>query len=320
MLDLNRNLLRRVHPESFLQHSGSGLQELWLMENAISHVAELRSLLETLPRLTFLDMSNNNLEEIPFGSIRGHPTLERLHLDHNKIRFVDREAFTAMPALTELRLRNNSLTNMLPAPLWNLPALKGLDLSGNYFRRLEPRLLANLPSLRKLDLSENEIDLVDPTSFLDTPMLENVNLSANLISSTHATTFRNLRGLFELDLSNNRMQEFVGGLPRGIEYLHLSGNKIGKIPPQPSPDLDLPALKMLDLNDNRIQRLPGNGVKTLVKLKKLYLAENSLKVLGDGSLDGLSHLEVLDFHQNRITQVRVLPYILNHTKLVHIHN
>lgn len=81
-------------------------------------------------------MSYNLLEAIPFGSLRGHPTLEHFNLDHNHIHLIDREAFVAMPALRELRLKNNSLSNTLQPPLWNLPELKGLDLSENFFRQV----------------------------------------------------------------------------------------------------------------------------------------------------------------------------------------
>ena len=124
IIDISHNQVHRIHPEFFPHRSGNGLEELWLINNDLSHVSELRSVLESLPRLKFLDLSHNQLEEIPFGTLRGHPTLERLHLDHNRLRFLQRESFTGMPALRELRLRNNSLTNLLETPFWNLPALK----------------------------------------------------------------------------------------------------------------------------------------------------------------------------------------------------
>lgn len=123
-MDLNHNLIHRIHPEFFPHRTGNALEEIWLINNDLSHVAEIRSVLEALPRLKFLDASHNQLEEIPFGALRGHPTLERLHLNHNRLTFLQRETFTAMPALRELRLKNNSLSNLLEAPFWNLPALK----------------------------------------------------------------------------------------------------------------------------------------------------------------------------------------------------
>lgn len=123
-VDLNHNLIHRIHPEFFPRRAGNALEEMWLINNDLSHVAEIRAVLEALPRLKFLDASHNQLEEIPFGALRGHPTLERLHLNHNRLAFLQRETFTAMPALRELRLKNNSLSNLLEAPFWNLPALK----------------------------------------------------------------------------------------------------------------------------------------------------------------------------------------------------
>ncbi|CAH0557026.1 unnamed protein product [Brassicogethes aeneus] len=307
-LDLNRNNLRRVHPESFLQHSGSGLEELWLVENDISHVAELRSLLDALPRLQFLDMSYNNLEAIPFGALRGHPTLEYLHLDYNKIHLIDREAFMAMPALRELRLKNNSLSDMLEGPLWNLPALKGLDLSGNFFRRLEPEFLANLPALRRIDVSLNELTFIDPAFFILTPELEHVNISFNALSALHPATFRHLLGLYELDISHNRLLEFVPGLPRGIEYLHMSHNQITALPLQPSPDLDLPSLRLLDISSNRIHKLIKGGLITMPQLRRLYVSHNLIQSISETALEGLNRLETLDFHENRITEIH--PYAL----------
>lgn len=124
LLDLNDNRIRRIHPEFFLQPFDSGLEELRIVNNELEDVMQLRIILEALPHLRFLDMTNNRLQDITYGALRGHAYLERLHLDHNRLKRVVREAFIAMPALRELRLRNNSLSNYLEMPLWNLPALK----------------------------------------------------------------------------------------------------------------------------------------------------------------------------------------------------
>lgn len=115
----------QVHPESFLMSSGRGLETIHLQHNNIDRIQEVRSVLDALPTLRYLDISNNKLTEIPFGALRGHGTLEQLHLNNNFIRLIERDALMAMPSLRELRLRNNSLTDLLPMPFWNLPALKG---------------------------------------------------------------------------------------------------------------------------------------------------------------------------------------------------
>ncbi|XP_018336498.1 protein artichoke-like [Agrilus planipennis] len=302
-IDLSKNLVHQVHPESFLQHSGSGLEELWLVQNDITHIAEVRSLLDALPRLTFLDLSYNNLDAIPFGVLRGHPTLERLHLDHNRLRIIDREAFMAMPALTELRLKNNSLSDILVGPLWNLPNLKGLDLSENYIQRLEPPFLENLPSLRRLDLSGNGLMEVDPNAFLETPALEHINISHNEIESLHPATFNHLLNLYELDVHFNRLKDFLPGLPRTLEYLYLSDNQINYIPPTSSADLDLPNLKTLDLTMNRLQEIPPAILESLPQLKRLLVGKNEISHLEGSTFKGIAKLHHLDLSKNRISVI-----------------
>ncbi|XP_071638826.1 uncharacterized protein Atk isoform X1 [Temnothorax longispinosus] len=299
-IDLNHNLIHRIHPEFFPQRIGNALEEIWLINNDLSHVAEIRSVLEALPRLKFLDASHNQLEEIPFGALRGHSTLERLHLNHNRLAFLQRETFTAMPALRELRLKNNSLSNLLEAPFWNLPALKGLDLSENYFRHVEPRLFTNLPNLRRLDLSGNAIGLIEPESFLGTPVLEHVNISGNALSVLHPLTFRHLTNLYELDVGLNRMLEVVPGLPKDIEHLHMPKNRIVALPTVSSQDLALPALRSLDLSSNGIERILPGALADLPNLRKLNLGYNALRLLDDGVFDGLTGLEQLDLRCNRL--------------------
>ncbi|XP_026667034.1 protein artichoke [Ceratina calcarata] len=300
VVDLNHNLIHRVHPEFFPRGPGNVLEEIWLINNDLSHVTELRSLMEALPRLKFLDVSHNQIEEIPFGALRGHPTLERLHLDHNRVAFLQRETFTAMPALRELRLKNNSLSNLLEAPFWNLPALKGLDLSGNYFRHIEPRLLANLPNLRRLDISGNAVGLIEPDSFLGTPALEYINISGNALSVIHPLTFHHLNNLYELDIGWNRMLEIVPGLPRNIEHLYMPMNRIVALPAVSSQDLDLPVLRSLDLSANGIERILPGSLADLPNLRKLNFGYNSLRILEDGAFDNLSRLEQLDLRYNRL--------------------
>ncbi|XP_063978385.1 protein artichoke [Diachasmimorpha longicaudata] len=300
VLDLSDNLVNRIHPEFFIQRSGSGLEELSIINNHLNHVDELRSILGALPRLKLLDASHNQLQEIPFGALRGHPTLERLHLDHNKLSFLQRETFSAMPALRELRLRNNSLTNLLEAPFWNLPGLKGLDLSENYFRHVEPMLLANLPNLRRLDLSGNGITLVEPDSFINTPSLEHLNLSRNAISVIHPMTLGHLTALYEVDVGWNRLLEVVPGLPKNIEHLHLAMNRIIMLPMIEGQDLALPALRSLDLSANGIDRILPGTLSELPSLKKLHLGYNSLRILEEGTFDGLMRLEQLDLRYNRL--------------------
>ncbi|XP_017122249.1 protein artichoke [Drosophila elegans] len=297
---LQNNLIRRIHPESLLQASGSGVEAVHIYNNEIGHVEVLRALLDALPTLRYLDMSGNVLSELPYGALRGHGTLEQLHLNHNRLRLIERDALMAMPALRELRMRNNSLSADLPLPFWNLPGLKGLDLAQNQFGRVDSQLLAGLPSLRRLDLSENGLTDVAPNSFRHNPLLETLNISSNELTKIHSSTLIHLERLFEVDASYNQLKTMIGGLPRIVERISLKGNQITSLPAAASKDLQLPNLRMLDLSQNRIEQLPRHGFQGASELRVLSLAQNELRQLEDTSFIGIQRLELLHLQENQL--------------------
>ncbi|XP_036326494.1 protein artichoke-like [Rhagoletis pomonella] len=300
---LHNNHIRRIHPESFLQASGSGVETIYAYNNEIEHVGVLRSLLEALPSLKFLDMSNNYLTDVPFGALRGHGTLEQLHLNNNLLRTIERDALMAMPALRELRMRNNSLSSELPMPLWNLPGLKGLDLAANNFRTVDSYLLSGLPSLRRLDLSENGLVKFDPTTFIHNPMLETLNISYNELATIHPATFRNLNRLFEVDASYNLLTDIIPGLPKIVERISMRGNTISTLPFSIGKSLSLPNLRMLDLSVNRLEQLPKYGFQGMPQLRVLSLANNRLRSLDDTAFIGAARLELLHLQDNGLTYI-----------------
>ncbi|XP_023033799.1 protein artichoke [Drosophila willistoni] len=308
---LHNNLIRRIHPESLLQTSGnSGVESMHIYNNEISHVEGLRALLDSLPTLRFLDMSGNLLSELPFGSLRGHGTLEQLHLNNNQLRLIERDALMAMPALRELRMRNNSLSSELGKPFWNLPGLKGLDLAQNQFTQVDSQLLAGLPSLRRLDLSENGLRELAAISFRHNPLLETLNISSNELTNIHPGTFSHLERLFEVDASYNQLPTVIPGLPKIVERISLKGNQIGSLPAAATKTLQLPNLRMLDLSQNRIDQLPRHGFHGAPQLRVLSLAQNQLTQLEDTSFMGIQRLELLhlqDNHLNLADERSLLP-------------
>lgn len=72
--------------------SGRGIETIHLQNNDIARIEEIRSVLDALPMLRYLDLSNNKLTAIPFGALRGHGTLEQLQLNNNYIRLIERDA------------------------------------------------------------------------------------------------------------------------------------------------------------------------------------------------------------------------------------
>lgn len=296
ILDLTKNYLRRINPDAFVYPSGITLEELRLTNNQLHDVQEMKLLIGNIPRLKFLDLSKNSFEQIPVDMMRGHLTLERLQLDENSIKRIPRKAFSGMPSLRELSLKNNTIYDLSNGPYWNLPGLKGLDLSQNQIRKIDSGLLSYLPSLRRLDVSENQIDTVMSDSFMGNLELETINLSKNMITSFHTLTFSFLPKLFEIDVGWNRLREVIPGLPQNLEYLRLNKNQIFHLPN----DLDLPALRLLDLSGNLLRVVPKNAFRTMTRLQWLYLHDNSIDIIELRSMSALSKIEHINMRNNRL--------------------
>lgn len=205
-----------------------------------------------------------------------------------------------MPGLRELRLKNNSLSNALDFPIWNLPGLKGLDLSANRFARLDAQLLVGVPSLRHLDVSANRIAAISSGAFDATPLLETINVSYNQLSTIHPSTLNRLDRLFELDASHNELRDFVPGMPRSVERIHLGGNHIATLAPAGGKAMNLPHLTWLELADNELYRVPRMSMQYLGKLRYLGLAANRLQTVDELSLVGLKELEQLNLQDNKL--------------------
>ncbi|XP_055000591.1 leucine-rich repeat-containing G-protein coupled receptor 6 isoform X2 [Sorex araneus] len=86
---------------------------------------------QQLPRLRVLDLSHNQIEELP--SLHRCQKLEEIGLQHNRIWEIGADTFS------------------------QLSALRALDLSWNAIRSIHPEAFATLHSLVKLDLTDNQL-------------------------------------------------------------------------------------------------------------------------------------------------------------------
>ncbi len=78
--------------------------------------SEVDSIVSGLPRLDFLDLSNNEQEEINSDMWLGIQTLIFLSLSFNKISLLHAGAFSTLPNLQRLILSINHIDTILPAP------------------------------------------------------------------------------------------------------------------------------------------------------------------------------------------------------------
>ncbi|XP_076846223.1 podocan [Brachyhypopomus gauderio] len=274
-LHLKNNKLEKIPTGAF--DDLSQLRELYLQNNLLSNDGMDNNTFSRLTRLEYLDLSNNNLTEVPSGLPRG---LVLLHLEKNSIGRIPSDALTPIRNLQYLLLHNNRLRarDIHRDAFRGLKRLHTLHMYNNLLERV-PR---GLPRRAKtLMLLHNLISEIGRDDLVALYTLTELNLSYNRLSSTklHREAFRKLRLLEELDLSGNRLQTLPQGLPKSLRVLRVKDGQVGEVPHG---------------------ALAGMG-----KLRELQLSNNLLKVSSfhQGAWQELSSLTTLDLSGNLLSHV-----------------
>lgn len=232
-LDLSHNNLTVLHDSSGLSRL-INLIELRITHNQLARCEE--SALANLRNLQILDLSHNRLPALPskfFQPVR--VTLKKLNMSFNSISVLVPTLFDSLNQLESLDLSHNDITSH-----W-----------------INDRLFKNLTQLHYLDLSFNKLTVLSsPTTFSSLQQLETLSLQHNELRQV-PETIQYLRYLSSLDLSQNLIHEISNASYlsncRLLFNLNLESNLLENITRDAF--VDLPALKVLNLANNRIHYL-----------------------------------------------------------------
>ncbi|XP_015432125.1 PREDICTED: lutropin-choriogonadotropic hormone receptor [Dufourea novaeangliae] len=258
------------------------------------------AVLTTAVNLTKLDLTNNNITDIPVRAFHRISSLEVLLLRRNRLHMIADDAFT------------------------NLTSLRVLELDDNYLTKI-PTAIVKLSGLEDLSLSNNRIETLDGRVFQRVTNLLSLDLRGNPIRQIHGDTFQNLRKLRKLILSNLKELRIFPNLngTRSLEVLRLDRAQVTDVPVnlcEQCPklkSLDLKSnyltampnlrncseLRVLDLAINQISSLPEEPFNGLDMLHDLLLSNNRLTMISSDSLVGLTRLQVLDLESNYIEYI-----------------
>lgn len=175
-------------------HMSLNYQKINLSSTSFVHVPSLRvltlakSLIATalnldpspfspLSKLTFLDLSHNNIANIKESMLKGLVNLKVLKLQHNNLARLWKSAnlggpvlfLKEVPNLTTLLLDSNGLDEIPADALKGLKDLQEMSLDNNLLNRLKDGVFDDLQSLKALFLQKNMITTVRPEVF-KTPM------------------------------------------------------------------------------------------------------------------------------------------------------
>ncbi|KAI4489954.1 hypothetical protein M0804_004136 [Polistes exclamans] len=248
-----------------------------------------------LPSLTHLDISDNDLFEIPKYFESSFPRLTHLYLSDNKL---SSSFFHYIPATTQYiyleRNRGNLELTTFPSGVY------GLILNNNYLHwNIEP---VNLyPNLRVLSI-RNCNDIVKIIQRLEKGKLFDLDISVNNLDYIDSELFNNATSLqrFSLDQNNIKSLNFLAPLC-SLKDLSVAYNKLIYISANLFSNQDL--LTTLNLRGNRIALIDKDAFSNLRMLEKLDLAENRLMKLPDSWMYTLERLYYLNLKSNHFSTI-----------------
>ncbi|KAM3958061.1 LOW QUALITY PROTEIN: capricious [Aphomia sociella] len=243
------------------------IQRLIIRNNKIKTID---SSMQFYADLQHLDLSQNDLVNIPTKSFAYQRKLQELHLNHNKISSVTNTTFQGLNSLTVLNLKRN-LEELTNGVFSTLQRLEELNLGQNRISRIEPRAFAGLTALRILYLDDNQLSSVPTTSFSLLGSLAELHVGLNAFSYLPDDAFAGLNKLTVLDLN-------------GAGLVNISGNAFR----------GLPGLRSLNLFGNKLSVVPTNQLSGLTRLEELYVGQNDFLALESHSFKGLKNLKLLD--------------------------
>ncbi|XP_076162474.1 uncharacterized protein LOC143144199 isoform X2 [Ptiloglossa arizonensis] len=268
--------------------------------------------------LTSLDLSFNNISQLPADTFYNTPDLRSLDLRSNFIVVLEPGTFE-LSHLETLNLQDNKIESLRKQSFHGLELLQQLDLSGNQLSQLSTEQFRNLKNLRILNLSNNKIRSL-PKDVFEGTKLEILDLSRNKFTVIPSPSFLEVGyTLRDLDLADNFVDHIDStAFPTSqLVSLNLAHNRLTILPDNSF--VSLGKLLRLNVSQNVLQANFKELFHYLPGLKQLFLTNCGLR---DVPLLPLTNLNILDLSYNSIdsTSDKQFQYLKNLKVLLLVNN
>ena len=186
----------------------------------VSHnqLAELPDLSHpSLSRLRHLDLSHNVIKVLDQHALRRLSQLRRLDVSHNQLRVIGGDTFReGPPSLETLLLDHNGLVQVEDDAFLGLSGLRWLRLDNNGLTSLSAGTFRGPGHLTALDASHNTLDKLRNDTFSALVRLQSLQLNHNRLEKLEMSAFIGLSSLTEVNLDSNPLQLQHSSLPAGV--------------------------------------------------------------------------------------------------------
>ncbi|KAG4068364.1 hypothetical protein HA402_007884 [Bradysia odoriphaga] len=232
-----------------------------------------------------------------------------------KVKTFYAKHFDQFKSLVVLQLIDNVFEEIIDESFQDSATIQTLVISNNNLKVIAPHAVAPLNNLMNLTVVEPFLAIYE-MNFTFCYSLKHVRLAVNVYEwqalprsmetlEIFNTTLSFPMETFELDNCTNlqrititqcQFDSFPAIESASLQTLNLTENNLPNFPE----DSSLPNLEVLDLSGNQINEINGNSVKSMVKLRELYIVDNRIERISKQAFDSNQHLEILKLSGNRL--------------------
>ncbi|GJQ74438.1 Tl [Trypoxylus dichotomus] len=262
---------------------------LKLQQNDIKRIDG--SVFETSPDLAYIDLSQNNITELPAQLLHPLPRLKILLLRSNAFQRIPDGFFEMNSILKEIDFSDGRLTEIGTNTFSSCTRLEKIKFGSNSLKSLPEEIFLNMQNLTYLELSMNEFSDFPEGTFKGLSRLQYLYLFDNKLVTWSANHSAHLGNLRFFHLNNNRLSVIKADTFFGLsnlQELKLSYNLIATIEIKAFSSLS--RLKRLDLSFNKLTtmllEITYDAVPTALLIN---LASNNISNIAMPNYTGIDH-------------------------------
>jgi len=302
-LHLGNNKIEKV-----LADDMEGILNVKVLDLRDNGFAVLPQEIVKLQFLERLDLTNNNLSNLPFA-LGLLPHLKSVQLEGNPMKSIRRDIMArgtvGLLKYLRSRMEDNEVAELVKSGAGNVSPIPqpGSPPIPDKFSMKNTKSL-NLSKKNLIELPEEAVE-----NALEVKV-QAIDLSKNQLAVFPENLNRLIPQLYEINISSNKisqMPSFIAG--ELIQFLDFSNNKLSSLPPEMS---GMKHLREIILSVNQFEAIP-DCLYACAKVETILIANNKIASIEVDKLAQLPNLAILDLQNNAIQSVP--PQLGNLTQL-----